>query len=111
MATQADALKFTEMKSLAECTNKLTTQGYTAQFKADESGTLKADDKTYQPEDVVIANFFRFEGFSDPEDNSILYAIEATDGTKGTLVDAYGPYADANVSAFIKKVEEMQKKV
>ena len=111
MATQADALKFTEMKSLAECTNKLTAQGYIAQFKVDENGVLNADDKTFKPEDVIIVNFFRFEGFSDPEDNSILYAIEASDGTKGTLVDAYGPYADANVSEFIKKVEEMQKKV
>lgn len=111
MSTQADALKFTEMKSLSECSNKLATQGYTAQFSVNENGELLANDKTYKADDVTIVNFFRFEGFSDPEDNSILYALEATDGTKGTLVDAYGAYADPNVSNFIKNVEEMQKKM
>ena len=110
MSTQADALKFTEMKSLAECSNKLAAQGYTAQFSVDESG-LHAEDKTYKPEEVTIVNFFRFEGFSDPEDNSILYALETTDGKKGTLTDAYGPYADEQVSTYMKKVEEMQKKM
>ena len=56
-------------------------------------------------------NFYRFEGESDPDDNAILYIIETNDGTKGTLVDAYGVYNDSRVSQFMKAVETIQKKV
>ena len=41
--------------------------------------------------------FLRFEGMNNPDDSSILFAISASDGSKGVLVDAYGAYA-ANVS-------------
>ena len=40
-----------------------------------------------------------------------LYVIETDDGTKGTLVDAYGTYADAQVHKFMQQVEGIQKKV
>ena len=36
---------------------------------------------------------------------SILYAIETTDGAKGTLSDAYGNYSDDDTGAFMKQVE------
>jgi len=38
-----------------------------------------------------------------------LYAIETDDGTKGTLTDAFGPYADENVNKFLKNVEDIKK--
>ena len=99
------------MKSLALCLNKMVLDGYDDDFSATEYGlrSLK-NDRIYNPEEVNIVNFFRFEGPSDPADTSIMYVIETTDGKKGTLVDAYGPYSDTNVSAFMQQVENMQKK-
>jgi hypothetical protein len=41
---------------------------------------------------------------------SILYAIETTDGTKGTLIDAYGNYSDDDTGAFMQEVD-IHKKV
>ena len=35
---------------------------------------------------------------------SIVYAIEADGGLRGTLVDAYGVYSDPAVSAFVSQV-------
>lgn len=35
---------------------------------------------------------------------SVIYAIEARDGTRGTLTDAFGAYADAAVGALIDRV-------
>jgi hypothetical protein len=60
--------------------------------------------KTFRSEDVVIREYRRFEGVSDPDDMAIVYAIEAAGGTRGTLVDAYGVYADPDVGAFLESV-------
>ena len=100
------------MKSLTTCLNRMITEGYTEDFKITEQGleSLHKHD-SYQPDQIQIVNFFRFEGESDPDDNAILYIIETNDGTKGTLIDAYGVYNDPKLSQFLKDVEIIQKKV
>jgi hypothetical protein len=101
-----------DMKTLASCLNKLMLDGYDQDFKVNEKGIFSMQtEKKYRPEDIHVVNFYRFEGASDPGDNSILYAIETSDGAKGTLTDAYGPYAEPLVTAFMKKVEDVNKKV
>ena len=100
------------MKTLALCLNKVIKEGYTEDFKVSDNALTSLSDNTkYDPEQVHVVNFFRFEGNSDPADNSILYVIETSDGKKGTLVDAYGPYAEEKVNKFMKQVEDVQKKV
>lgn len=100
-----------EMKSLSGCLNKLLLDGFTEDFKAAERGLLSLkNEKIYEPGQIHVVNFYRFEGASDPADNTILYAIETDDGVKGTLVDAYGSYADERVTAFMEEVEEINKK-
>lgn len=99
------------MKSLALLSNKMVLDGYVDEFKISDQGlrSLKTK-KAYQPEEINVINFFRFEGQSDPDDNTIMYVIETNDGLKGTLVDAYGPYADRKLSEFMTNVESIQKK-
>jgi hypothetical protein len=118
METQTTTTDFMEnndqiphMKSLSLCLNKMVLDGYDDDFKISDKGlrSLKTD-RMYQPEDINIVNFFRFEGQSDPNDNTIMYVIETGDGQKGTLVDAYGPYADRKLSEFMQHVESIQKK-
>jgi hypothetical protein len=102
----------TEMLTLSEATNKAAEKGFTETFKVVGKGlTTEKEEKFYSPEDVRIDNFFRFEGYSDPNDNAILYLIETNDGLKGTLIDAYGSYADAKLSKFVREVEDIQKKI
>lgn len=100
------------MKTLVSCLNSLLAEGFESQFKAFKGGIKSLKSKrVYKPEEVKITNFYRFEGESDPSDNSILYAIETNDGERGTLTDAYGPYSDTNVTNFIQQVEEIEKRV
>jgi hypothetical protein len=100
-----------QMKTLSESVNESLKNGYTENFIVSTKGLCTQDDKTiYLPDDIAITNFYRFEGYSDPQDNAILYLIETNDGRKGTLIDAYGVDADAKISTFIKDVEEIQKK-
>src|SRR5512139_2383806 len=98
------------MKSLATCLNKMVREGYTEDFQITERGLQSLHKHgNYTPEQIEVINFFRFEGQSDPDDNAILYVIETNDGTKGTLVDAYGVYHNPKISKFMKDVENIKK--
>ncbi len=100
------------MKTLVSSINKLMAEGYTGNFQVTEKGLFSIENqKYYKPDEVHIVNFYRFEGASDPADNSTLYAIRLNDGTKGALTDAYGPYADLHTEKFIKQVEDIEKKM
>lgn len=104
--------KTTYMTDMEKCVKKLEEQGYTDQFRVEKKllQSLKDSKKKYKPKDVNAVNFYRFEGDSDPDNMSILYAIEITDGTKGTLIDAYGNYSDDDTGAFMQEVD-IHKKV
>lgn len=99
------------MKSLSTCLNRMIADGYTEDFKITDAG-LEAlhNARRYQPNEVRVVNFFRFEGASDPDDNAILYVIETTDGLKGTLIDGYGIYTDTRLSEFMNEVGSIHKK-
>jgi len=47
-------------------------------------------------------------GGSGLNDMSIVYAIEARDGSRGTLTDAFGVYSDPMISAFVHKVRGLK---
>lgn len=101
-----------EMTSLTTVEKKLKSQGYTHDFTVqdDRLNTMDNDSaRTFNPEETTIVDYFRFEGESNPDDSAILYAIETTDGTKGTISSAYGAYADQDVDQFILKVESLGK--
>lgn len=103
--------KATSMNTLSALVNKVVKDGYTDSFKVTKKGLYSnATDRYFTPGDVHVKNFYRFEGESDPADNSIMYVIETSDGLKGTLVDAYGAYSDDGVNKFMQEVEDMNKK-
>jgi hypothetical protein len=83
----------------------LARRGYTDQFVV-EGDHLRArvSGAAFEPEDLVIREHYRFEGTSDPDDMSIVYAIESRSGTRGTLVDAFGVYADPAIGAVVARI-------
>ena len=100
-----------KMKTLSECMTSIQKNGFTENFMVKENLLFAPDaNKFYAPVEIKIANFYRFEGSSDPGDSSILYAIETTDGVKGILIDAYGAYSDEMTGSFINAVEEIGKR-
>jgi hypothetical protein len=100
-----------DMKTLSSVVNSLIEKGFKENFKVDGNQLIAiSSEQAYSPDQVKVVNFYRFEGESDPGDSSILYAIETSDGVKGTLTDAYGAYADDDVQKFMSNVEEIQKK-
>lgn len=100
------------MNTLTQCVNKALKEGFTDSMQVTRSGLLDTTrNKTYQPTQITVVDFYRFEGESDPADNTIMYKIETTDGAKGILIDAYGPYADENVNKFMQEVDFMTKRI
>jgi hypothetical protein len=83
----------------------LTRGGFPEDFRAVE-GRLKVvgTGERFAPEELVILEYHRFEGISDPDDMAIVYGIETTSGTRGTVVDAFGVYSDPALSALLKDV-------
>lgn len=92
--------------TLSEALNDAQNRGYTFDFNLLESCIkCKSLDKNFQPDQFNIVEVHRFEGMTNPDDNSVLYLIETEDGTKGTLVDAYGAYADSLSREMIEKLK------
>jgi hypothetical protein len=95
----------TRAMTLTGAIDELERRGFTESFMAVRGGLRAlASGKTFGGDELVIREYHRFEGVSDPDDMSILYAIEGRDGTRGTLVDAFGVYADPVVGAALQGV-------
>jgi hypothetical protein len=94
------------MKTLSGAMEELARQGYTQHFRV-LGNTLQAlgSGQVFRAPEVVIRQYHRFEGVSDPDDMSIVYAIESVNGARGTLVDAFGVYSSPAVGAFLDKVQ------
>ena len=69
--------------------------GFTHNFSLAETAVVDVDTGTqWDPAEVRIVHEHRVEGATDPADESVLLALEAPDGTRGTLATSYGPAAE-----------------
>ena len=98
------------MDSLVTVLAAVEKLGFQSQFEVNGKNlvSLKTDSH-FLANEVKIVHFYRFEGESNPDDSSILYAIESNNGEKGTLVDGYGTTADTETASFIRNVKSIQK--
>lgn len=96
------------MMQLSEALQYMKEDGYVENlipcydhFEA-RSGEIRLD-----PEDIVIDDIFRFENASDPDDQSIAYAISSRKSdVKGVYVESYGLYHDELSQAMIRKLQD-----
>ena len=90
--------------TLSEAVNGLKDRGFNLDFNLEANCIICQIDK-FDPHDFEIVEFHRFEGNSDPADESIVYAIQSKTGLKGILVNGYGISADAMSSDMVKKLQ------
>ncbi|MHA4893960.1 hypothetical protein ACXZ1K_04355 [Pedobacter sp. PWIIR3] len=98
-----------EMNTLSQILEKLRLKGLDNEIKMTDHGKMQGVgfDKIYKPEDLTIIKTYRFEGDSDPADNSVLYILEDKDHQVGYILDAYGMYSSqdgAGFNDFLKKI-------
>ena len=90
---------------MTEAMEDLRSRGFTANFEFLERTFRDLESgKTFTADQLTIVEHYRFEGASDPEDMSVVYAIESHDGTRGIIADAFGTYANPDLGAFLNKV-------
>jgi len=92
--------------TLSEAVNDLQRRGYTDDLQlAGNCLVCDAKGASLDPAGFEIDEFHRFEGNSDPEDQSIVYAISsADDKVKGILVNAFGPDASSLTQEMVSKL-------
>jgi len=94
-------------KTMTEAVDGLLGRGFTTDFAvAKNGGELIAGNRSFQSDDLTIVEHHRFEGMSDPDDSSVVYALEAANGLKGVLVDAYGAYSNWKTGALLKHTKD-----
>lgn len=92
--------------TLSEAVNDLQRRGYTDDLLlAGHCVVCDARGVSLDPAEFEIDEFHRFEGNSDPEDQSIVYAISSKDDkVKGILVSSYGPDASSLTQEMVRKL-------
>jgi len=96
-----------EYSTVLEALQGLKERGFTENLEL-KGNVLHAvgSGRTFNAQELTIVEHHRFEGASDPDDMSVVYGIESNDGARGVLVDAYGVYADPQLSEFLKDVTD-----
>jgi hypothetical protein len=98
----------TDLTTLSSVLEQLRIKKQDNEFRWDaKKKNFCSNSKNYNPDELVIIKTYRFEGASDPGDNSILYLIEGNDGSTGYTMDAYGVYSNNDGEGyddFIRKI-------
>ena len=92
--------------TVSQAVNDLQKRGYTDDLQV-AGHCLVCDAKcaSLDPAEFEIDEFHRFEGETDPGDESIVYAISsAKHDVKGILVNAFGPDASNLTQEMVSKL-------
>ena len=91
--------------SMTEAIRELIQRGFIANFEFLDKAFRDVDSgRTFRAGELTIVEHYRFEGTSDPDEMSVVYAVESDDGTTGIIADAFGVYADPELGGFLNNV-------
>ena len=89
------------METLVGAIARFRAEGFAVDFSATPDGQLTCGDCGVQdPASMTVHAIVRFEGDSNPDDESILVALESEGGCRGLFTAAFGldtPVEDAGV--------------
>jgi hypothetical protein len=92
--------------TLTEALQDMKSRGFTTDFNlAFDNIQCQATGICLRPEEFEITEHYRFEADTNPSDSSVVYGIQAKDGSmKGVLVNAYGVYSESASDNMIRKL-------
>jgi len=100
-----------EMETLSAAIARLQADGYTGNWYAGDDGDLvcEACGAHFEVTTMHVDETVRFEGMSDPADESILYALSTDDGHKGLYSTTFGAEMPAGDVAVIRAIRVNQR--
>jgi len=95
-----------DYQTVSEALSGLKSRGFNLDFNLANGVLHSSSENIYlQPDDFSISELYRFEGMSDPGDNSVVYGIQSDKyHIKGVFVNAYGVYSDDISEELLKKL-------
>lgn len=92
------------METLSEAIERLQGEGYLADFVPTEDGQLRCPvcNTSHDPAAMTIDEQLRFEGESDPADESLLVALTCDCGAKGLYSTMFGPEIGPEDAAVVR---------
>jgi len=91
--------------TITQTIDDLKRRGYTEDFSLNPDCITDPSKKIeLHPENFTVEEYYRFEGASNPDDSSVIFAIKSNTGIKGILVDAYGMYAERLTAEMSQKL-------
>ncbi len=93
------------MDTLGDRMRELQAAGWVEQLSVSDAGVRCDGCQCWAAaEDAVVGIVYRFEGPSDPADESILFAITMPCGHRGLLPAAYGKDTEPDVADVVKRL-------
>lgn len=74
----------------AEVLRRMADEGYETNLWVDENGSITSGSDTWSPDRIVVGEIARFEGQSDPGDETIILAVDLDGQPLGALSLPYG---------------------
>lgn len=94
------------METLIDALARLAAAGFRDSFRV-LGGALWAIEasRAIAPEQLVLVETVRFEGDSDPQDELVLFALRAEDGSlSGTWLVSYGAHTDGESAGVMRRL-------
>lgn len=90
--------------SVSEALEKLKEKGYTYDFNINEEEIEK------NPDAFEINHIYRYEGNTNPDDESTVYGIQSKEGKKGVFVNGASSNSTSDVAKMLIQLEIKKKK-
>lgn len=95
--------------TVTEAINNFRKQGFDIDFNLDKN-CIVCSHGEFGADDFEIVDVYRYEGPSDPADESAVYALKSKSGLKGILVTSYGAYVDKISAEMLQKLNRNERK-
>jgi hypothetical protein len=98
-------------ESLAAALERLAARGFRLSLRARSGGLRDATSgESHAPETLAIAEIVRFEGETDPDEEVVLFALNAADGRPlGTYATMFGPQTGPEDVAVIRRLRRPER--
>jgi hypothetical protein len=97
------------METMQEAMTRLRGDGYDDDLDVRNAKIVRiGGEGAWTPEEVTVDETVRFEGPSDPDDMSVLYALGLPEGRRGLLVAPYGPEVTAEDAEVMRRLAGRQ---